>query len=114
MPKHFQHLHPAHMKIVRELVEQNGRHGAERILGLKSGGLRAALSGKGVWPSTIALVGAYVAREHPAPTAPARDLNKTANAFKELGAATALVLEALSMVEPQNRIRVLDMARAAL
>jgi hypothetical protein len=113
----FQRPHPAHMRVLREQVAQHGRTAIERRLELSSGALKNALDGKGVYPSTIAKI-ASLSTAPDAETVttppPSRDLSKVAGALKELGAATALVLEVLSGVEPANRTRVLDMARAAL
>jgi len=100
------------MKVLREQVAARGQSAVERELGMTRGGLSHALAGGGLYPTTIAKIATLT---NPVLTPPpARDLTKVGAALKELGAATSLVLEVLSGVEPVNRARVLDMARAAL
>jgi hypothetical protein len=108
----YQKLHPTHLAALREYIERHGAAETERRLGLATNGLRNARRGLGIFPSTQAKILALIGS--PAPPPPSRDLTKLASSFKELGAATALVLEVLAGVEPANRSRVLDMARAAL
>lgn len=119
--RHYTRIHPTHLKALRERIELNGVGAVERELGLAPNGLKSALAGRGVYPRTLAAVSALVGSPSPAPLPPpallpppVRDLGKIATSFRELGAATALVLEVLSGVEATNRDRVLDMVRAAL
>jgi hypothetical protein len=121
MTKTFQKLHPTHLKQLREAVGRDGRPAVERAMGLKNGGLKHAILGKGVWPKTLSAIVTHLAASS-APPPPVRSKAAAPIPFrvtapsnlKDLGAAASLVLEALSTVEPANRARVLDMARAAL
>lgn len=113
MTKSFQRLHPTHVRALREHIERHGsQRSVERELGLSAGALRNALAGKGVFPSTIARVASLIAAPpQPAPPKPAVGGTES---LRDLGAATSLVLDVLSGVKADQRIRVLDAARAAI